>query len=122
MAFIADYILDLLLAEFANANNLYICSQEPTTFTGATSTYKLGTKTAISIGAPADRTPTGRKVTVASFSNGTVDANGTATHWALTKTTGSVLMATGALAASQVVTSGNSFSLAAFDIGVPDAA
>lgn len=122
MAFIADYILDLLLAEFANANNLYICSQEPVNFTGATSTYKLGTKTAISIGAPADRTPTGRKVTVASFSNGTVDASGTATHWALTKTTGSVLMATGALAASQVVTSGNSFSLAAFDIGVPDAA
>lgn len=122
MAFIADYILDLLLAEFANANNLYICSQEPTTFTGATSTYKLGTKTAISIGAPADRTPTGRKVTVASFSNGTVDASGTATHWALTKTTGSVLMATGALASSQAVTSGNSFSLAAFDIGVPDAA
>lgn len=122
MAFIADYILDLLLAEFANANNLYICSQEPVNFTGATSTYKLGTKTAISIGAPADRTPTGRKVTVASFSNGTVDASGTATHWALTKTTGSVLMATGALASSQAVTSGNSFSLAAFDIGVPDAA
>lgn len=122
MAFIADYILDLLLAEFANANNLYICSQEPVTFTGATTTYKLGTKTSISIGAPADRTPSGRKVTVASFSNGTVDASGTATHWALTKTTGSVLMATGALASSQGVTSGNSFSLAAFDIGVPDAA
>ena len=122
MAFIADYILDLLLAEFANANNLYICSQEPTTFAGATSTYKLGTKTSISIGSPADRTPSGRKVTVASFSNGTVDATGTATHWALTKTTGSVLMATGALASSQGVTSGNSFSLAAFDIGVPDAA
>ena len=122
MAFIADYILDLLLAEFANANNLYICSQEPTTFAGATSTYKLGTKTSISIGSPADRTPSGRKVTVASFSNGTVDATSTATHWALTKTTGSVLMATGALASSQGVTSGNSFSLAAFDIGVPDAA
>ena len=122
MAFIADYILDLLLAEFANANNLYICSQEPVTFAGATTTYKLGTKTSISIGAPADRTPSGRKVTVASFSNGTVDATGTATHWALTKTTGSVLMATGALASSQSVTSGNSFSLAAFDIGVPDAA
>lgn len=122
MAFIADSILDLLLAEFANASNLYICSQEPTTFAEATTTYKLGTKTGISIGAPADRTPSGRKVTVASFSNGTVDASGTATNWALTKTTGSVLMATGALAASQVVTSGNSFSLAAFDIGVPDAA
>lgn len=122
MAFLADYILDLLLAELANANNLYITSQEVTTFTQATTTYKLGTKTSISVGAPADRTPTGRKVTVASFSNGVVDSSGTATHWALTKTTGSVLMATGALAASQAVTATNSFSLAAFDIGVPDAA
>lgn len=122
MAYIADYILDLLLAEFANANNLYICSQEPTTFAEATSTYKLGTKTSISVGSPADRTPSGRKVTVASFSNGTIDSSGTATHWALTKTTGSVLMATGALASSQAVTASNSFSLAAFDIGVPDAA
>ncbi len=122
MAYIADYILDLLLAEFANANNLYICSQEPTTFTEATATYKLGTKTSISVGSPADRTPSGRKVTVASFSNGTIDSSGTATHWALTKTTGSVLMATGALASSQAVTASNSFSLAAFDIGVPDAA
>lgn len=122
MAFIASYIYDLFLAEFANASNLYICSQEPTTFTEATATYKLGTKTAISIGAPAARTPTGRKVTVASFSNGTVDSSGTATHWAITKTTGSVLMATGSLAASQAVTASNSFSLAAFDIGIPAAA
>lgn len=122
MAFIADYILDLLLAEFdSNADTLYICSQEPTSYAQASSTYKLGTKSSLSIGAPADRTPSGRKVTVAAFSDGTVNTSGTATHWAITKS-GTTLMATGSLASSQAVTSGNSFSLAAFDIGVPDAA
>jgi hypothetical protein len=119
--FIADYILDLALAEFDTATTtLYITSQVATTYTEASSTYKLGTKTSLSIGAPADRTPNGRKVTVASFTDGTVDATATATHWAITKS-GTTLMATGPLSASQAVTSGNTFTLAAFDIGVPDA-
>ena len=122
MAFLADYILDLALAELDTATaTLYICSQEPTSYAGASSTYKLGTKTSLSIGAPADRTPSGRKVSVATFSDGVVDSSGTATHWAITKS-GTTLMATGALASSQAVTGGNTFSLAAFDIGIPDAA
>lgn len=122
MAFLADYILDLALAELDTATaTLYICSQEPITYAGASSTYKLGTKTSLSIGAPADRTPTGRKVTIATFTDGVVDSSGTATHWAITKA-GTTLMATGALASSQAVVSGNTFSLAAFDIGIPDAA
>lgn len=123
MPMIADYIFDLALAELdTGATHLYICSQEPVTYAGAATTYKLGTKATPSVGAPADRTPSGRRVTVAAFSDGTVDASGTATHWALCKTTGSTLMATGALASSQAVVSGNTFSLAAFDIGIPDAA
>jgi hypothetical protein len=50
-----------------------------------------------------------------------VTGTGTATHWAITKTTGSTLMATGPLSASQGVTSGNTFTLGAFDITIPDA-
>ncbi len=122
MPLLADYILDLALAELdTNATHLYICSAEPTTFTQATSTFALGVKTTPSIGAPADRTPNGRRVTVASFTDGSVTATGTATHWAITKTTGSTLMATGALSASQSVTNGNTFALTAFDVGIPDA-
>ena len=84
MAFLADYILDLALAELDTATaTLYICSQEPTSYAGASSTYKLGTKTSLSIGAPADRTPSGRKVSVATFSDGVVDSSGTVTHWAI---------------------------------------
>jgi hypothetical protein len=122
MAFIADYIFDLALAEFdLNATHLYICSQEPTTFTQATSTYALGNKTPITVAAPSDRTPNGRKVTVSAITDGTVTGTGTATHWAIVKTTGSTLMATGSLASSQAVTTGNTFTLAQFDIGFPDA-
>lgn len=123
MAFIADYILDLALSELDTATStLYICSQEPTTYAEASSTYALGSKTSLSIGAPADRVAAGngRRVTVASFSDGSVSTNGTATYWAITKS-GTTLMATGSLASSQAVTSGNTFSLAAFDIGIPDA-
>lgn len=121
MALLADYILDLALSELDTATTtLYITNAEATTYTQASSTYKLGTKTSLSIGAPADRTPNGRKVTVAAITDGVVDSTGTATHWAITKS-GTTLMATGALSASQSVTSGNTFSLGAFDIGIPDA-
>lgn len=125
MAFLSDYALDAALAKLdTEANRLDICSQEPTTYGQATTagTYSLGNKTGLSIGAPADRTPNGRKVTVAGFSDGSVTNTGTATHWAITDTVNSRLLATGALSASQAVTSGNTFSLAAFDIGIPDAA
>jgi Na+-translocating ferredoxin:NAD+ oxidoreductase RnfG subunit len=121
MAFLADYILDLALAELDTATTtLYITSAEATTYAEASSTLALGNKTSLSIGAPADRTPNGRKVTIASFTDGTVTATDTATHWAITKD-GTTLMATGALASPQAVTSGNSFTLAAFDVGIPDA-
>jgi hypothetical protein len=123
MAFLADYILDAALAKLdTEANRLDICSSEPASYAAATGAASLGNKvTSFSIGAPADRTPNGRKVTIAAFSDGTVTATNTATHWAISDTVNSRLLATGALAASQAVTSGNTFSLPAFDIGIPDA-
>jgi hypothetical protein len=121
MPFIADYIFDLALSELDTATaTLYITSQEATTYAGAATTYALGNKSSLSIGAPADRSPNGRKVTVAAITDGTVTGTGTATHWAITKS-GTTLMATGALSASQAVTNGNIFSLGAFDVGIPDA-
>jgi hypothetical protein len=121
MAFIADYILDLALAELDTATStLYITSQEATTYAEAATTYALGNKSSLSIGAPADRSPNGRKVTVAAITDGTVSGTGTVTHWAITKS-GTTLMATGALSSSQAVTNGNTFSLGAFDVGIPDA-
>lgn len=122
MPFIADYCFDLALAGVASANKLTICSQEPVTYTEANATYTLGNKTTPSIGAAADRTPSGRKVTVSAITDGSVTGTGTASHWALVDTVNSRLLSTGALSASQAVTSGNTFTLAAFDVGIPDAA
>jgi hypothetical protein len=123
MAFINDRVFDNGLTVLdTEANRLDICSSEPTTYTQATSTNTLGNKTSLSIGAPGARTPNGRKVTVAAITDGTVTGTETATHWAITDTVNSRLLATGALSASQAVTSGNTFTLGEFDIGIPGAA
>jgi len=100
--------------------NLYICSSLPTTFTEATVTYKLGTKATPTVSAPADRTGGGRKVTVSAITDGAVTANGTAGFYALTDDSLSKLLAANNLSATQVVTNGNTFTLTAFDIGIPD--
>ena len=122
MAFITDYVLDAALSKLdTEANRLYITSQEATSYVAATSTYALGVKTGLTVSAPTDRVPNGRKVTVAQFSDGTVTATGTATHYAIVDTNNSRLLATGSLAQPQVVTNGNIFSLADMDIGIADA-
>lgn len=122
MAFLNDSVYDAALNVLHNTGSrLDICSAEPTTFTDATSTSTLGNKTSITIGAPADRTPNGRKVTISAISGGSVTGTGTAAYWAISDAANSTLLATGALSASQSVTSGNTFSISAFDIGIPDA-
>lgn len=123
MATLADRVFDNGLTVLdTEANRLDITSSEATTYTQATSTYTLGNKTSLSIGAPADRTGGGREVTVASFTDGSVTASGTAAYYAITDTTNSRLLATGALSSSQAVTSGNTFSISSFKIGIPDPA
>jgi hypothetical protein len=121
MPYLNDRVLDLGLNVLdTEATHIYVCSSEPASFAAA-GTAKLGSKAlaAGGIGAPAARAPSGRKVTVAAFTDGAVVADGTATHWAVVDETNSRLLAANTLAASQGVTNGNSFSLAAFDIGIP---
>lgn len=122
MAYLNDSILDaLLLAIQTEGEELHICSQEPTTYTEAVTTYTLGNENTISIASPADRAGGGRESSVLEITSGTVTATGTATHFAIVDVTGTALIATGALSASQAVTNGNTFSLTEFTIGVPDA-
>jgi hypothetical protein len=120
MPFIADYAFDALLAKIIEGTRLDICSSEPATYAAATGAASLGNDVTVSVGAAGNRTPNGREVTVPATS-GNVTATNTATHWALTDPANSRLLATGALSASQAVTSGNTFACAAFAIGVPDA-
>lgn len=123
MATLNDRVFDNGLSVLdTEANRIDVCSSEPTTYTQATSTNTLGNSTSLSIGAPADRSGGGRKVAVAAISDGSITATGTATHYAITDTSNSRLLATGSLTASQSVTSGNTFTLATFDIGIPDPA
>ena len=119
--FIADYILDLLVSEFDTATTtLWLCSQAPTTYAEASVTYALGSKVGLTVDAPANRVPNGRQVTVNEITDGTVTADGTGSHWAITKD-GTTLMATGPMASPGAVTSGQTFTLDAFEIGVADA-
>jgi len=123
MATLGDRVFDNGLTVLdTEANAIHVTTQEATTYTEATSTYTKGSSTSLSIGAPADRTGGGRKVTVAAISDGSISGDGDVTHYAIVDTTNSRLLATGALTASQTVTNGNTFTLASFDIGIPDPA
>lgn len=121
MATLNDRVFDNGLTVLdTEANKITITSQEATTYTEGNATYALGNSTSISISAPADRTGGGRKVTVSAITGGSVTATGTATHYSILDTVNSRLLATGSLTASQAVTSGNTFTLSTFDIGIPD--
>lgn len=123
MASLNDRIFDFGLSVLdTEANAIYITSAEATTYTQATSTYALGNATSITVGAPQDRTGGGREVVVSAITGGSVTASGTATHYAIVDTVNSRLLATNTLNTSQAVVAGNSFSLAAITVGIPDPA
>jgi hypothetical protein len=122
MAYINDEVFDQGL-DYADTNGtrIDICSQEPVSYAAATSTYTLGNKTGLNTGATQNGASSGRRVIVPAITDGSVTGTGTATHWALTDGS-AVLIATGALTSSQAVTSGNTFTLDAISITIPDAA
>lgn len=101
-----------------NGKKLTICNAEPTTYTQANATYALGSKLGITA-ALGNHTSGGRKSTIAQITDGSVATNGNASHWAIVDTSNSRLLAAGSLSAAQAVTSGNPFTLAAFDIAIP---
>lgn len=121
---ISTYVLDNgLTALDTLARTIHICSTEPTTYTEASSTYTLGNNdfgsAGAAVGSPAAGSPNGRKVTTVAITAGSVTATGTAAKWAIVDVANSRLLANGSLAASQSVTSGNTFALPAFDIRIP---
>lgn len=122
MPMITDSALDALLNYIdTNGEKLHICSAEPANYAGVAG-VTLGNKTSPAIAAPSDRSPNGREIVVAAISDGSVTGTGTATHWCIVKDSAtSELLAAGALASSQGVSSGNTFTLTQFAIGVPDA-
>lgn len=124
MAFLSDTILDAALQVIRDAATpvLHICSSEPANFAGVAA-VTLGNKAGPTIGAQADGAVSGRSVSIATFTDGTVTATGTGTHWALVDTTTSALLASVAVPASQALTNGNPLSMtSALVINIPDPA
>ena len=121
MAFINDEVRNQGL-NYADTNGtrIDICSSEPATY-AAVAGVSLGNKAGLNTGATQDGAVNGRRVIVPAITDGSVTGTGTATHWALTDAA-AILVATGALSASQAVTSGNTFTLDAISITIADAA
>lgn len=121
MPFINDEVFDQGL-DYADTNGtrIDICSTDPggtySTVTGNT----LGNDT-VNTGVTEAGATDGRRVIVPAITAGSVTATGTATHWALTNATDTVI-ASGALSASQAVTLNNTFTLDAISITIRDAA
>jgi len=123
MATLNDRVFDNGLSVLdTEANKILLTSQEATTYAEANATYALGNSTSLSIAAPSDKSGGGREVVVAAISDGSITGTGSATHYAIVDTSNSRLLATSSLSSSQSVTSGNSFTLASFTIGIPDPA
>ena len=121
MPFLNDRVYDNGLTVLdTEATTLHICSSEPATF-GAVASVTLGNVAlgAADIGAPGAGSPNGRQVTVQSKTGGNVTATGTASHYAITDTTNSRLLAASTLTASQAVTNGNTFATSSFTIRIP---
>ena len=122
-AFLHDKIFDSGLNYLtANGVRCDICTQQPATYAEAIGIYSKGNKAPFVVGAPTDRLGGGREVTTAAVTDGAVTGDGMVAYWAITYPAGSELLAAHALAAPQIVTNGNTFTLASFKIGVPDPA
>lgn len=120
MPFINDEVFDQGL-DYADTNGtrIDICSTDPGGTYATVTANTLGNDT-VNTGVTTNAaTGTGRRVTVPAITAGSVTGTGTATHWALTNATDTVI-ASGPLSSSQSVTSGNTFTLDAIDIIIRD--
>ena len=119
-AYLNDRVYDNGLTVLdTEASHLYITSAQATTYTEAITTFALGVKATPTVSAPGAKAGGGREVTVSAITDGTVSGTDTATHYALVDSANTRLLAAAALSAPQGVTSGNTFTLTSFKIGIP---
>jgi len=123
MAVLNDKVFDSGLAILdTDTEALHILSGDPGLTWSNIAALDLGNKTPPVVSAPGDRGAGGREVTISAITDGSVTATDTATHYALVDTSLTLILASGALASSQAVTSGNTFTLTEFTVGIPDPA
>jgi hypothetical protein len=75
-----------------NTTRLYLCSQAPSTFLEASSTYALGYKANPTLGAIGNRVGGGRQYAIAAIIDGIASVSGMPTHFALVNQAGSLLL------------------------------
>ncbi len=105
--------IDLML-DVVEGDQLHLCTAEPTTFIEATTTLQLATFTVTG----GDYTKaagdvSGRKNTLSALVGATIDNTGTATHAAVTNSTGSALQIV-TTTDSQLLTSGGTVDVSSF--------
>ena len=120
MAFVNDEVRDQGL-DWADTNGtqIDICSTDPGG-TYATVTANTPGNDTVNTGAAEDGAVSGRRVVVPAITLGTVTGNGTASHWALTNGSDTVI-ASGELVSPVAVTTPGTFSLEAISITIDDA-
>jgi hypothetical protein len=121
VASLEDRVLDFGLNVLDTESSFVsICSSEPTTIAVAGTSGLLGFKSwgaGAAFGAPSAGAPNGRQVASVAVSDGTITTSGTASWWAAYAA--GTLHAHGTLSGAQVVTAGNTFTLASFTIRIP---
>lgn len=117
-----DAVLDGTLDIIATGTLLTVCNAEPTTYAEAATTYKLA-DVVLDAGdfTKANGDTNGRKITVAQQSAVPIDTTGTATHVAISTTSGSLLRVV-TTCTSQSLTSGGTVTVPAFDFEISDPA
>lgn len=96
---------------------LYLCSSKPTTFSQASSTYRLAYKSAPTIATPVNSgIDGGRKIVISQITDGINSVTGVANYYALTDNSASRLLFVGELEYPVGITSGEEFVLDEFAI------
>lgn len=117
--YLHDSVLDAALALLSGSKTLHILPAGTYADRAAVLAASLGNKV-VTVGAAEAGDVSGRKVRIPAITDGAVTATGTAAQWAIID--GSTYLAGEDLAATQAVTNGNTFTLAATDIELPDPA
>jgi hypothetical protein len=119
-----DAVMDAALGYVDDCTLLCVCSQQPTTYAEASSTYKLADVVLTAGAGNGDYTlangdASGRKLTVLIQPDMPIDTSGTATHVALC-VSGSSSLRYVTTCTSQVLTSGGTVTVPAWDIEISD--
>lgn len=119
-----DAVLDTMLDEIATATRQIACSDQPTTFTEANSTYALADVTLDSGDfSKANGDTSGRKLTTAAQNGVLIDSSGTATHIALVRVADSTLLYVTTCSSQALTANGsNTVNMPAWDIEIEDPA